>query len=72
MLTKLTVRNFKALEEAEVPLGQNVVLVGPNNAGKTTALQALALWQTGLREWLARRATGSVAELVTQQRELLE
>ena len=65
MLTKLTVRNFKALEEAEVPLGQNVVLVGPNNAGKTTALQALALWQTGLREWLARRATGSVAEART-------
>jgi len=65
MLTKLTVRNFKTLEEAEVPLGQNVVLIGPNNAGKTTALQALALWQTGLREWLARRANGSSAEART-------
>ena len=56
MLTRLLVRNFKTLGNVEIPLGQNVVLIGPNNSGKTTALQALALWQTGLQEWLARRA----------------
>src|SRR5208283_583111 len=56
MLTRLQIRNFKTLEEAEIPLGQNVVLIGPNNSGKTSALQALAMWRTGLTEWLVRRA----------------
>ncbi len=55
MLTKLTIRNFKRLKEAEIPLGQAVVFIGPNNSGKTTALQALALWEIGLRAWLAER-----------------
>ena len=51
MLTKITIRNFKLFEEVEVPLGSGFVLVGPNNCGKTSALQALTLWHTGLREW---------------------
>lgn len=62
MLTKLTIRNFKTLEQAEIPLGQAVVLIGPNNSGKTTALQALSLWQTGLQEWSQRRSVGSEAD----------
>ena len=44
MLTKLILKNFKRFEDAEIPLDQTVVFVGPNNSGKTTALQALALW----------------------------
>ncbi len=55
MLTKLTIRNFKRLQDAEIPLDQAVVFIGPNNSGKTTALQALALWEIGLRAWLAER-----------------
>ncbi|MHB8624903.1 MAG: AAA family ATPase [Aggregatilineales bacterium] len=51
MLTRLRVKNFKRLREIDIPLGQSVVLIGPNNSGKTTALQALAFWEIGLHRW---------------------
>lgn len=51
MLTKLTCRNFKNFHDVEIDLGNTVVLIGPNNSGKTTALQALALWEIGLKRW---------------------
>ncbi len=54
MLTKLTIRNFKRFGVAEIELGAAVVLVGPNNSGKTTTLQALSLWQVGIKK-LAER-----------------
>ncbi|MCY4371076.1 MAG: AAA family ATPase [bacterium] len=55
MLTKLVVRNFKGLENAEIELGNPVVFVGPNDSGKTSALQALTLWDLGLRRWTEKR-----------------
>lgn len=55
MLTRLRIKNFKRFGDAEVELGQSVVFIGPNNSGKTTALQALALWDVGLRKWNERR-----------------
>ncbi len=56
MLTKLTIRNFKQFADVEIELGNPVVFIGPNNSGKTTALQALALWDVGLRRWNEKRA----------------
>ncbi len=56
MLTKVTIRNFKRFGEVEIELGNPVVFIGPNNSGKTTALQALALWDIGLRRWIEKRA----------------
>lgn len=29
------------------------MLIGPNNCGKTSALQAIALWSIGVRTWRA-------------------
>src|SRR5579864_3627974 len=55
MLTKLKIRNFKRFGSVEVELGNPVVFIGPNNSGKTSALQALALWQVGLSRWNERR-----------------
>lgn len=55
MLTKLIVRNFKALEDADIELGNPVVFIGPNDSGKTSALQALTLWDLGLRRWTEKR-----------------
>ncbi len=56
MLTKLIIRNFKRFQQVEIELGNPVVFIGPNNLGKTTALQALALWEVGLRRWNEKRA----------------
>ena len=61
MLTRLRVRNFKGLE-MDVELGRSVVFIGPNNSGKTTALQALTLWELGLRQLLAKRRGKALAE----------
>ncbi len=65
MLTKLRIRNFKQFEDVEIELGQSVVFIGPNNSGKTTALQALALWSIGFarkQDWQHELlVTGSVA-----------
>ena len=55
MLTRLKLRNFKRFGDADIELGRSVVLIGPNNSGKSSALQALALWDIGLRQWLAKR-----------------
>ena len=54
MLTKLVIRDFKRFDEVEVELGRSVVFIGPNNSGKTSAMQALALWDIGLKRWLER------------------
>ena len=56
MLTRLTIRNFKRFGEVDIELGSPVVFVGPNNSGKTSALQALALWDIGLKRWNERRS----------------
>lgn len=58
MLTRIRIRNFKLFDDAVVDLGSSVVLVGPNNSGKTTVLQALALWELGLKKWLEKRSNG--------------
>lgn len=62
MLTKLIIRNFKTFDTVEIELGSPVVFIGPNNSGKTTALQALALWDIGLKRWNERRSGKTTPE----------
>ena len=57
MITKVTIRNFKQFNDVTIDLAENVVFIGPNNSGKTTALQALALWDIGYKQWVAKRGT---------------
>lgn len=56
MLIGLRVVSFKRFDEIDVELGNHVVFIGPNNSGKSTALQALALWDVGLRRWQEKRS----------------
>ena len=62
MLTRLRVRNFKSFGDVDVELGNPVVLIGPNNSGKTSALQALALWEAGIRRWTERRKNSAATQ----------
>lgn len=48
-LERVDVENFKAIEKAEVPLGDVTILVGPNGSGKSSVLQAV--------HWAARAAS---------------
>jgi ABC-type taurine transport system ATPase subunit len=61
-MTNLRIKNFKRLEDVEIELGKTVVFIGPNNSGKTTALQALALWEIGLRRWVEKRSPKDTPE----------
>ncbi|MFH1092801.1 MAG: AAA family ATPase, partial [Candidatus Omnitrophota bacterium] len=53
MIKKVTIKNFKKFESAPYDVNPTTVslFVGPNNGGKTTALQAIALWSFLIQEW---------------------
>ena len=59
MITSLTLRNFKSIENQTYEFTQFDLLVGRNNSGKSTILQALAIWQFCLDEFrrVNRRGT---------------
>lgn len=62
MMTRFTITNFKRLENVTIELGSAVVLIGPNNSGKTSALQALTLWDVGWRRWAEKRDDSAASE----------
>ena len=43
-IAQISIRNFKALKEVDVPASRFVCLIGENNAGKSSMLQALQLF----------------------------
>lgn len=45
MIHKLILKNFKKIKEEEFRFNNFDLIVGANNSGKSTALQALAIWQ---------------------------
>lgn len=46
-LTSLSVSNYRALRDVTIPLSRFGCLIGENNAGKSTCLQALSLFFSG-------------------------
>ncbi|MBC6427783.1 MAG: ATP-binding protein [Cellvibrionales bacterium] len=59
MIKKITLRNFKSIGEQVYELGSFDLLVGRNNSGKSTVLQALAIWQYCVDEFSRTKRTGS-------------
>ena len=62
MLTQIAIRRFKRFDSVVIELSNPVIFIGPNNSGKTSALQALALWALGVRKWSERRGKGSATK----------
>ena len=59
MITKLTLRNFKSVGEQVYDFTRFDLLVGRNNSGKSTVLQAMAIWQFCVDEFHRSKRTGS-------------
>jgi hypothetical protein len=62
MITRVKVEFFKRFEATSFELGDDIVLAGPNNSGKTTLLQAVAVWNLALQRWQAEHAESSKAK----------
>lgn len=59
----LEIENFKRFGERQrIELDHPAVLIGPNNCGKTSAIQALALWSQAVRTWFDARKESSAKE----------
>ncbi len=62
MLSRVTIKNFKRFADQSFELADSIILAGPNNAGKSTLLQAIATWKLGLDRWIAQRKGGKAAK----------
>jgi len=63
LLHYVEIENFKAFGNSQhIELDHPAVIIGPNNCGKTSVIQALALWCLGVKTWHAARASSSARE----------
>lgn len=52
LLQYLEIENFKSFgEKQRIKLDHPAVLIGPNNCGKASAIQAIALWSQAVKTW---------------------
>lgn len=59
MITKVTLRNFKSIKDQSYEFSYFDLLVGRNNSGKSTVLQALAIWQFCIDSFSRTKRSGS-------------
>jgi hypothetical protein len=63
LLHYIEIENFKRFSgKQRIELGHPAVLVGPNNCGKTSAIQALALWSQAVKTWFDMRGASNTKE----------
>ncbi len=51
MIRRVVVNNFKKFGQQEFDIPDHLVIAGPNNSGKTTLLQAIAVWSEIAFQW---------------------
>lgn len=51
MIERVVIRNLKRFKELDCTLAEHLVIVGPNNCGKTTLLQAISFWSEMASHW---------------------
>lgn len=59
MIHKLILKNFKRIKSEVFEFNDFDLIVGANNSGKSTALQALAIWQYSVNQFIAAKKKGS-------------
>lgn len=63
LLHFLEIENFKRFgDKQRIELDHPTVLIGPNNCGKTSAIQALALWSQAVKTWYDIRKDSTAKE----------
>ena len=63
LLHYIEIENFKRFgDNQRIELDHPAVLIGPNNCGKTSAIQALALWSQAVKTWYDVRKDSSAKE----------
>ena len=63
LLHYLEIENFKTFGSRQrIDLDHPATLIGPNNCGKTTALQAIALWSQAVQTWLSKKGESRPSE----------
>ena len=63
LLYYVEIRNFKHFGDGQrIELDHPAVLIGPNNCGKTTAIQAIALWSQAVRTWFEAKGKSTPRE----------
>lgn len=61
MIHTVRVKYFKIFKDETFDISGTVVLAGPNNSGKSTVLQAIAVWNLARQKWMATRIPESGA-----------
>ena len=63
LLHYIEIENFKTFGfKQRIELDHPAVIIGPNNCGKTSVIQAIALWCQAVKTWHAARASSTAKE----------
>ena len=59
LINYIKISNFKSFgENICIEFSEPSVIIGPNNSGKTSVLQALAMWNMGIKTWFREKGQG--------------
>ncbi len=63
LLHFIEIENFKTFgNKQRIELDHPAVIIGPNNCGKTSVIQAIALWSQAVKTWHSARASSVARE----------